>query len=106
MVPGERSGQWGDSGYKIWARRKFRPLLERAHVTHPATPYNLRHGFASLLLRETGDLKYVAEQLGHRVDVLAERYSHVIKELRGQPHVTAEDAIRRAREQAKTAISA
>ena len=45
-------------------------------------PYDLRHSFASLLLRETGDLVYVAEQLGHGVGVLASTYSHGVKELR------------------------
>lgn len=57
-----------------------------------ATPYTLRHSFASLLFAEGRNVIYVARQLGLGT------YGYVIEELDGVASVTAEGAIRAARE--------
>jgi integrase len=86
------------NGFNRWRARVFRPNVQALGLDL-AKPYDLRHRFASLLLREAGGLAYVAGQLGHSVAVLADTYAHVIDELREQPNITAEAAIRQAREQ-------
>lgn len=64
-----------------------------------ATPYSLRHSFASLLLHEGRSVIYVARQLGHDGRLTLGRYGHVIDELDEQPRLEAEAAIRAARQQ-------
>ena len=61
-----------------------------------ATPYALRHRFASLLLHEGRLVIYVARQLGHDARPTLGTYGHVIDELEGAPQMPAEDAIRAA----------
>ena len=63
-----------------------------------ATPYALRHSFASLLLHEGRSVIYVARQLGHDARLTLTTYGHVIDELDDAPRLAAEDAIRKARE--------
>ena len=62
-----------------------------------ATPYTLRHSFASLLLHEGRSVIYVARQLGHDARLTLTRYGHVMDELEDQPRLEAEHAIRAAR---------
>ncbi|WP_373048425.1 tyrosine-type recombinase/integrase [Vulgatibacter sp.] len=62
-------------------RRTFRELLEVAGVPH-ATPYALRHSWASLALLQGVPLRVVAEGLGHTgVTLAATTYAHVAPEL-------------------------
>ena len=63
-------------------------------------PYDLRHAFASLLIREGHlSLAEIADQMGNSVATLSEVYSHVIADMRGQERVPAETAIIAARAQ-------
>ena len=71
--------------------------MERAGV-EGATPYALRHSFASLLLHEGRSVIYVARQLGHDARLTLGTYGHVINELDEAPQIAAEDAIRAARD--------
>ena len=63
-----------------------------------ASPYTLRHSFCSLLLHEGRSVIYVARQMGHDAKLTLGTYGHVIDELEDAPRVSAEDAIRAARE--------
>ena len=58
--------------------------MERAGV-EGATPYALRHSFASLLLHEGRSVIYVARQLGHDARLTLSTYGHVIDELDEAP---------------------
>ena len=61
-------------------------------------PYDLRHCFASLLLRDSDHtLVDVAAQLGHSVAVLSSNYAHVIEELKGEPPIKADEQIQQAK---------
>jgi len=62
-----------------------------------ATPYALRHSFASLLLHESRSVISVAGQLGHDARLTLSRYGHVIDELEDQPRIDGEEGIRQAR---------
>jgi integrase len=78
--------------FNDWRGATFGPALAAAGLP-PARPYDLRHSFASLLLHEGRSVIYVARQLGHDARYTLGTYGHVIDELDGQPHVSAEDAI-------------
>jgi hypothetical protein len=58
----------------------------------------LRGSFLSLLLWEGRSLTYVAEQAGHSVATLAKHSAGVLRDLEHAPRLSAEDAIRQARE--------
>ncbi|MDX8151880.1 site-specific integrase [Patulibacter brassicae] len=63
-------------------------------------PYDLRHSFASLLLAEGRTLHAVAAQLGHGVQMTANKYGHVIAEYEDRPAIVADDEITAARARA------
>jgi integrase len=76
-----------------------RAEARREKVGRPdMTPYNLRHSFASLLAHEGRSAVYIAQQLGDGPDLSIRVYQHVISEFEGAPRLSAEDAIRQARE--------
>jgi integrase len=57
------------------------PALARAGLP-PVRLHDLRHSFASIMLREQVPLKVVSELLGHRTTrITADLYSHVVPEL-------------------------
>ena len=70
-----------DGGYlrkSNFARRSFKPLLERAEV--PAIRFHdLRHTCATLLLMAGENPKVVSERLGHAsIEITLNTYSHVL----------------------------
>lgn len=94
--PGPSGGVWTKTTYDNWRGRAFNRALKTAGVVG-ATPYTLRHSFASLLLHEGRSVIYVARQMGHDAKLTLGTYGHVIDELDGAPRISAEDAIRAAR---------
>ena len=96
LFPSRQGDPWTEPAYQSWRRRSFKRALDSAGVTK-ATPYTLRHSFASLLLHEGRSVIYVARQLGHDARLTLTRYGHVIAELEDQPNVSAETPIRAAR---------
>ncbi|MGZ4268799.1 MAG: site-specific integrase, partial [Solirubrobacteraceae bacterium] len=92
-----RTGEpWTVAAYQSWRRRSFNRARQAADAP-AATPYALRHSYASLLLHEGRSVIYVARQLGHDARLTLTRYGHVIDELEDQPRIDAEEAIRQAR---------
>ena len=91
-------GIWHEPDWRNWRKRVYAPAAKAIGIDSPR-PYDLRHSFASLLIHE-GRLSIVeiADQLGHSPAVCLSTYAHIIAEFRGAPKVTAEDAIRAARE--------
>ncbi len=63
LFPGQNGKPWTEPAYQSWRPRAFRRALDAAEVEH-ATPYHLRHSFASLLLHEGRSVIYVARQPG------------------------------------------
>jgi integrase len=62
--------------------RAFRTVLRRAGISTQHSPYDLRHTFATMLLRKTRDLAYVARQLGHsRPTTTLQWYVHFVPEI-------------------------
>jgi integrase len=95
VFPGP-DGLWTTTTYDNWRKRALARALKAANIEN-ATPYTLRHSFASLVLHEGRSVIYVARQLGHDARVTLTTYGHVIDELDDAPRVGAEEAIRAAR---------
>jgi integrase len=86
--------------YNNWRRRVWKPAWEAAGVD-PLPPYDLRHAFASLQIRAGMSIPELAEQMGHSPQMTVMTYTHVIRELKGEPRISAEKQIERARSKAR-----
>lgn len=62
-------------------KRVFEPTLRAAGIERHLRFHDLRHTYASILINEGANLKFVSEQLGHASIVITlDRYSHLIAE--------------------------
>ncbi len=96
VFPSQTGAPWSLTAYQSWRRRSF-DGARAAALAPKATPYTLRHSFASLLLHEGRSVVFVARQMGHDARPTLPTYGHVEDELEDQPRVGAEEAIRQAR---------
>lgn len=96
VFPSANGGVWHDHDWKNWTRRVYRPTSRHAGATS-TRPYDLRHGFCSLLIHEGRTVVEVAAQAGHAPSMTIDTYGHVITELDGAERLPAEAAIRAAR---------
>jgi len=58
----------------------FRLAREKAGFTAPIHPHTLRHSFATNLLRNNANMRYVQTLLGHSSLATTEMYTHVVNE--------------------------
>ena len=98
LFPARDGGEWDTAEWRYWRRYVYQPAAAAAGVTGDMRPYRLRCSFVSLLLWEGRSVSYVADQAGHSVATLARDYAGVLEELEGGERVSAEEAIRAARE--------
>ncbi len=62
-------------------KRVFEPTLVAAGIERHIRLHDLRHTYASIMINEGANLKFVSEQLGHASIVITlDRYSHLIAE--------------------------
>jgi integrase len=88
---------WRTDDWNNWRNRHFHPAAAKAGLGRPR-PYDLRHAFASLLIREQRtSIVELAEQLGHAPTMTLNTYTHVFREHRRSEPVEVTDWIRRAR---------
>lgn len=85
---------WPPSRYRNWARRHFKPMAAELGI-EATRPYDLRHAFATLLLQEGRDTRYIAQQLGHNPGTSERHYQHL--EHLGEERISADEAVWRAR---------
>ena len=109
VLPQADGRPWRLHDYKNWQRPAVKTERSRraasifaaaaTSIGRPnATPYFLRHTYASLRLAEQRlSLQEIAEEMGHTVEVLARTYAHVISEYRGRGPIAPDALIDRAR---------
>jgi integrase len=83
LFPTSAGVAWRTSDYKNWRRRRFIPAAQAAGLPRP-TPYDLRHGFASLRVAEGRSIYEIAHELGHKPSMTLDTYGHVLEELAGR----------------------
>ena len=80
--------------FQSFARRSFKPLLERAGLSRTVRFHDLRHTCATLLLSRGHHPKLVQELLGHaNVAMTLDRYSHIMPGMGEQTAAAMEAAL-------------
>ena len=79
----------------------FRRALKIAGIRKPVTVHSLRHSFATHLLENGTDLRYIQKVLGHASSKTTEIYTHVSKKILGKIANPLDQAILRAKSQEK-----
>ncbi|MCU1500141.1 MAG: site-specific integrase [Acidimicrobiales bacterium] len=102
LIFGRADGSaWMTDDWNNWRNRRFFPCADRAGLGHPR-PYDLRHSFASLLIREQRtSIVELADQLGHAPTMTLNTYAHVFAEHRREEPVDIGEWIERARLEAR-----
>ena len=74
LFPGEEQG---DHLSERAAQEIFQDARKRAGIIKPATFHTLRHSFATHLLEDRVDVRYIQELMGHDSIETTQRYTHV-----------------------------
>jgi integrase len=96
LFPRADARPWRSHDWKNWTRRVWHAAREGAGIDS-LPPYDRRHAFASLQVRAGLSIPELAEQMGHSPAMTLNNYAHVIRELKGEPVVSAEEQIEQAR---------
>jgi integrase len=95
---GRRDGEiYRDTDYRNWRRRRFQPLAGDAEAPD-ATPYTLRHSFASLLVQAGWNALEISHEMGNSPEVVHRDYSHLFREFARGDRVDPETVIAAARD--------
>ena len=81
LFPGEERN---DHLSERYAQKVFAEARKRAGIVKPATFHSLRHSFATHLLEDGVDMRYIQELLGHGNIRTTERYTHVSESALGR----------------------
>ena len=92
VFPDDEGDPWTRWGLANWRRRSFKP-----NAPAKARPYDLRHGYASLLGREGIDTAEIARRMGHSPTMTTQHYLHVFEGYRDRPNQPMETLVNAAR---------
>ena len=73
LFEGEKSGKYSPTSIAMVLKR----AASQAGISKNVTPPMLRHRFATHLLEQGTDLRYIQELLGHNSSKTTEIYTHV-----------------------------
>lgn len=102
--PNERVIGLGEGEYTRWQQRIYRPAVEALELGNTEA-YRLRHSFVSLLIYETGNLVWVAQQAGHSPQTCLRHYARIFSEFDPTVGFDANERIRLARERLHERLS-
>lgn len=80
IFPGPDGAPWNADRARNWRKRTFANAAAAAGVPN-ARPYDLRHGFVSLLIAQGASVVEVARQAGHAPTMTLDTYAHLFDEL-------------------------
>ncbi len=103
LFPNLQGGVWNDRAWQTWHRDAWHPACAAADL-RGARPYDLRHSFVSLLIHEGRNVVEIARQAGHSPTMTLDVYAHVFDEFDVADRVSAEEQIRRAREELDVSV--
>jgi hypothetical protein len=89
IFPSPDGSPWNADRARNWRKRTFAEAATRAGVP-AARPYDLRHGYVSLLIAQGAPVVEVARQAGHAPTMTLGTYAHLFDELDGADHHPAE----------------
>ncbi len=90
---------FSDTDYRNWRTRHFSKAAAAAGVEE-ATPYTLRHSFASLLVQAGWNPLEIAVEMGNSPEVVGRDYSHLFREFARGRQIDPEATILEARAEA------
>jgi integrase len=96
LFPRRDGDGFRDADYQNWRRRIFDPTSEAAGAAE-ATPYTLRHSFASLLVQAGWNALEIANEMGNSPEVVQRDYSHLFREFARGERIDPESPIAGAR---------
>ena len=106
LFPRSDGTWWQTDDWNNWRNRHFHRVTKQLGLGTPR-PYDLRHSFVSLLIREQrSSVVEIADQLGHSPNESLKTYAHVMREHRRREPVEAETLIRQARDAVNRADNA
>lgn len=74
LFEGQQGGQYSTSSIQ----KIFRKAVKDSNISPWATPHTLRHSFATHLLQQGANLRYIQQMLGHSSSKTTEIYTHVL----------------------------
>jgi len=80
--------------------RVWGPAIKAAELRH-VTIHSLRHTFASLLIAQSENIKYISEQMGHgSIQITVDRYGHLFPSEKRQAPARLEAQLAAGKDQA------
>lgn len=77
------TGRKGEHSPPITLMKSFKKSLEVAHLPDRYSIHKARHTYATYLLHDTGNLRYVMQQLGHSDISMTALYANILPEENG-----------------------